>query len=228
MRKQAFMLSVLGLACVALGFQSVRIGWLLVWLGADFLILSVAYLTRSHRVFGKRSNGTLPLWSWCLFMPYFAYSSLVWNLVRLIVSEPALNHVSNTLIVGRRLIDTEVPGDIANYVDLTSEFPETNRARQFAGYLNFPLLDAGAPDPEILQATIASLKPGRTFVHCAQGHGRTGLFALALLFTTRAVASVDEGMKVLQSVRPGIRLNAEQRRCIDAFARLASQRGESL
>jgi hypothetical protein len=224
MRKQAFMLSVLGFACGALGIQSLRLGWVLVWLGADFLILSAAYLTRSHRVFGKSSNGTLPLWSWCLFLPYLAYTSLIWNLACRFMREPAYNQVSDSLVIGRRLIDKEVPSDVANYVDLTAEFSETKQARQLTGYLNFPILDAGAPNPRILRTIIASLKPGKTFVHCAQGHGRTGLFALAFLVTARSVGSIDDGIKVLKSARPGIRLNTEQRRCVEAFARLVSRK----
>jgi protein-tyrosine phosphatase len=118
-----------------------------------------------------------------------------------------------------------LPADISNYVDLTAEFQEPPRARKLSGYLSFPLLDAGAPEPQRLQQIIASLKPGRTFVHCAQGHGRTGLFALATLFAERTVTTVDEGLTRLQSVRPGIHLNLEQRGCVDKFARLISREG---
>jgi protein-tyrosine phosphatase len=219
------MLFILGAVCVVLGTQVRYWGWLVMWLGADFLIQSVAYFSRSHRVFGKRPDGTLPLWSWLLFFPYFVYINLVWNLARLLLREPAYNQVSPSLIVGRRLLDSELPSDIVNYVDLTTEFEETNKARQLPGYLSFPLLDASAPAPEELANVIASLKPGKTFVHCAQGHGRTGLFALALLVSSQTTASVDEGTRLLQSARPGVRLNGEQQRCVNALVRAASQRG---
>ena len=192
MKQRAFMLALLGLVCCAIGTQTGRWGWLLIWFGADLLILAFAYLSRSHRVFGKRPNGTLPFWSWGLFFPFLVYTSIVWNSVRLLIREPACNQVSDKLAVGRRLLDAELPVDFANYVDLTAEFQETRRARQSPAYLSFPVLDAGAPDPETLRKMIVLLKPGKTLVHCAQGHGRTGLFALAFLLATQRVASIDE------------------------------------
>jgi protein-tyrosine phosphatase len=225
MKKQALQLAVVGLAACALGIRAGLWGLPLVWFGVDFLVLTLAYLKRAHHVFGKRPDGTLPVWSWILFLPYLVYTNLVWRLARSLSREPACNEVSRQLLVGRRLLASELPEDISNYVDLTAEFQEPERARRLPGYLCFPVLDAGAPEPQALKRIIGSLKPGRTFVHCAQGHGRTGLFALATLFADRAVTSVDEGLRRLQLVRPGIRLNREQRGCLDEFARLVSRPG---
>jgi hypothetical protein len=56
------------------------------------------------------------------------------------------------------------------------------------------------------------------FLNCAQGHGRTGLFALAVLLSSGVVRSVDEGMRMLLAVRPAIRLSRDQRRCIETYA----------
>ena len=63
------LLALLGVALVILGL--VQRGWLLgfVWLGCDFLILGAAHAREAHRVFGKRPDGILPLWSWLLFFP---------------------------------------------------------------------------------------------------------------------------------------------------------------
>jgi protein-tyrosine phosphatase len=207
------------------GFLNGRWGWPLAWFGVDFVIVGIAYFRHAHGVFGKYRDGRLPLWSWILFLPYLVYTSLVWHLIRLLSREPASNEVSPSLVVGRRLIKGEFPNGITNYVDLTAEFQEPKEARQSPGYFSFPLLDTSAPEPQVLREIIASLKPGRTFVHCAQGHGRTGLFALATLLANRAVASVDEGLKVLQAVRPGIRLSREQRRCLDEFTALVVPQG---
>jgi protein-tyrosine phosphatase len=71
---------------------------------------------------------------------------------------------------------------------------------------------------------VAQLGPGRIFIHCAQGHGRTGLFALAVLLHSGAVGSLEEGLRFLTAARPGIRLNREQRRCLDTFARELRQK----
>lgn len=221
MNKHGFMFFVLAVACVVIGGRVGSWGWPIIWFGMNCLILAFAYLCRFHRVFGKRPNGTLPFWSWFLFLPYFAYSNIVWNLIRFVTRERAYNQVSPNLIVGRRLLGHEIPGDVLNYIDLTAEFTEPTQARNLNGYLCLPILDAGAPNPELLLKTLSGLKPGKTFVHCAQGHGRTGLFAVAILLASRAATSVDEAISVLQSTRPGIRLNAEQRSCVRAFAQLA-------
>ncbi len=57
------LLTLLGVVLVILGL--VKRGWFLmaVWLGCDFLSLGVAHGRGSHRVFGKRPDGTLPRWS---------------------------------------------------------------------------------------------------------------------------------------------------------------------
>ena len=53
-------------------------------------------------------------------------------------------------------------------------------------------------------------------VHVAQvGHGRTGLFAAALLLHSGATNSIDECLAILKAARPGIRLNRAQRKCLE-------------
>jgi protein-tyrosine phosphatase len=127
--------------------------------------------------------------------------------------------VLEQLVVGRRLLDSEIAEEFVNYVDLTSEFSELSKARKMAGYVCFPILDAGAPSPDSLKAAVKSLRPGKTYVHCAQGHGRTGLFALALLLTNGLAGTPEDGLRMLRHARPGINLNRQQRRCIELLAR---------
>ena len=171
-----------------------------VWLGADFIILGAAHERGAHRVFGKRADGALPL-------------------IRAFSREPARSVVTEQLVIGRRLLASEFDGEFDNVVDLTAEFAEPSAIRRSPAYRSFPILDGGAPDPEALHAAVASLRPGRTFIHCAQGHGRTGLFALAVLLHAGAARSVEEGLAMLSAARPGIRLNREQLQCIQMFAR---------
>jgi protein-tyrosine phosphatase len=53
------------------------------------------------------------------------------------------------------------------------------------------------------------------FIHCAQGHGRTGLAAIALLLHRGEVSDIEEGLSLLRSIRPGIGLSADQRACLE-------------
>jgi hypothetical protein len=209
----------LGLALIFLATAQGPWGLVLAWLGADFVAVGVAYPGRCHRVFGKRADGRIPVWSKAAFLPLLALTSAVWHLARCLSREPAHQRVHDGLVIGRRLLASELPGRFSNYVDLTAELEEPAPVRSLPGYLALPVLDASAPSPEALRAALDRLVPGPTFVHCAQGHGRTGLFALALLLSSGAVGTPEEGMRLLRELRPGIRLSPEQWRCIEDFAR---------
>lgn len=212
------LLSVLGVVLVVLGIF--KGGWFVIaaWLGCNFVVLGIAHGLRAHRVFGKRSDGTLPLWSRIVFLPFLLYTAAVWHIARLLSREPAQNVVADDIVIGRRLLPKEVAEDSANYIDLTAEFPEPSAIRRSAGYLCFPILDGSAPDPALLAKVVSRLSPGRTFIHCAQGHGRTALFTLALMLKRGTVQNLAQGFKTLKRVRPGINLTSAQRRCIDEFA----------
>ncbi|MHA3774767.1 phosphatase [Verrucomicrobiota bacterium sgz303538] len=186
--RYAATLTALGVALVVMGVQLSLWGALLIWLGVDFVLLGIAHFRGAHGVFGKRPDGTLPVWGWLLFLPLLIYTAGVWHLIRLFSREPRINRVSDDLVVGRRLLAHEYPGQFTNYIDLTAEFEEPRSVRQADGYLAFPILDASAPSPEALREVVARLRPGRTFVHCAQGHGRTGLFAMAVMLSSGACA----------------------------------------
>lgn len=213
---------LLGGALIALGLS--RGGWalLLIWLGLDFLILAVGHWRHAHSLFGKRPDGTLPLWSWAVFLPYLLYYGVVWHLFRLL-PEPAHNRITDTLTVGRRLRASELQERFDNYVDLTAEVVEPSPIRRSPEYVCFPVLDGAAPSPEALRQSLAGLRPGRTFVHCAQGHGRSGLYALAFLLKSGTARDFEEGLRMLKAARPGIILNRDQRQCVQAYAQLLAQ-----
>ena len=78
------------------------------------------------------------------------------------------------------------------------------------------------PLTEKLTSTISRIRTGTTYIHCAQGHGRTGLFALALLSTRGKVDSFEDGFSCIKNVRPGIGLNKTQETFIRKF--IAEQR----
>jgi protein-tyrosine phosphatase len=213
-----YSIPLLGLILIVLGVS--RGGCLLpaLWLGVDFLILGIAHIKNRPGIFGKRADGSLPFWSWLIFLPLLIYTNLVWRIACFLSREPAQNTVTNNLVVGRRLLPSELNGEFVNFIDLTAEFPEPPIIRRLKAYQCFPILDGGAPSVEDLNHAIDRLSPGRTFIHCAQGHGRTGLFALAVLLKQGLVRNPDEGLQKLRASRPGIRLNKVQRQCIEKFA----------
>jgi hypothetical protein len=213
-----YLLILLGLILVTIGI--VESGWslLLTWPGANFVILGIAHTKNAPGIFGKRPDGSLPFWSWAIFLPLLLYTNLVWRIACLLSREPAQNTVTNNLVLGRRLLPGEVEGAFANYIDLTAEFPEPAPIRRLPAYQCFPILDGSVPRLEDLHNVIDHLRSGRTFIHCAQGHGRTGLVAAALLLKQGSAHTPDEALQKLRAGRPGIRLNKVQRQCLEEFA----------
>jgi len=169
--KYGVTLGILGVALVVVSWQFLPWSIPLAWLGLNFLILGFAHACGWQEIFGKRPNGTLPWWRMAIFLPLLFYTSLVWHLFRLLSREPRINKVSDQLSVGRRLLVSEYPEGFANYVDLTAEFQESQIIRNTPAYFAFPILDASAPSPELLEEAVKRLRTGATFIHCAQGHG---------------------------------------------------------
>jgi hypothetical protein len=214
-----YTLTLIGL--ILIWFGLVERGWWLlpIWLGGNFLILGLAHWRSSHGIFGKRPDGTISFWRRVAFLPLLAYTAAVWHLMRICSREQAQNMVADNVVVGRRLLPPELEGEFVNYIDLTAEFAEPSAIRLLPSYSSFPILDGAAPTPYALRRAVACLRPGRTFIHCAQGHGRTGLFALAVLLTSGVVLNVEDGLRMLTTVRPAIRLNSDQQKCIQMYAK---------
>jgi protein-tyrosine phosphatase len=217
---RSFLLLLLGigLGCIAFAYQ----GWicLVAWLGFDFVILGVAHMQGAHQVFGKRADGSLPLWSWAIFLPMQIYSLVTLNLARSITTEPWVSIVNDQLSVASRPRSGDDCSGFDAVIDLTAEFQETKSVRKQQGYFCFPILDASAPNAEALKTAVGAVPNGRILIHCAQGHGRTGLFAAAWLLANGSAATAEEALCVLRNARPGITLNSLQKRCLSEVAQL--------
>ena len=186
------------------------------WFSFSCFALSAGYAGLGPQVFGKQTDdGHIPVWSKVIHLPYMAFAECVWQLARLLSSENPTDTVTDDIILGRRLRVSELPEAVSNYVDLTAETEDPKAIRDSASYITFPILDASVPSSTALKSAVSQLPPGRTFIHCAQGHGRTGLFALALLLERRHIRSFKEGIELIKAARPGVRLNTTQ----EAFIR---------
>jgi protein-tyrosine phosphatase len=189
--------------------------WIVLWLGIDMLILGIAYARHDAAVFGKKTDGTMAPGRVLLFLPYLLFTWGVWRLC-LWLPEAKTHQINARLTVGRRLVGQERPDGITTVLDMTAEFAEPASVRNGVRYLPLPTLDASAPRAESLVAAIRSLQPHEhVFIHCAQGHGRTGLAALALLLHRGEAGGIEEGLALLRNIRPGIGLSAVQLSCLN-------------
>ena len=189
-------------------------GWLLLllWPAANCFCIGVSYVVKFPQLFGKRANGLLNPFSTFILLPYLSYLWLVWHALRLTQSENAHDELDERFTIGRRLLHAEMPSDIQNVIDLTCEFNEPRKIASQFNYLSFPILDATAPSSVDLQSFVQKIDSldGKSYIHCAQGHGRTGLVMAAILLNHHPELTVDDAIKKIKSVRPALRCNSEQ------------------
>lgn len=215
--RHAILFSVLGASLIAIALSNGGAWYLLLWLAVNFWCIAVGYAGAGAGILGKGPAGRIAFWAKVVYLPYFLFSSCVWHLGRLLIRESAYNEIAPGLLLGRRLLTHEVPAGIANYVDLTAEFEDSVTIRKGRNYICLPVLDASVPVPDKLKTALSQAREGSTYVHCAQGHGRSALFALLLLADRGIVHSCEDGLALLQKARPGIRLNSAQRVFVERY-----------
>jgi hypothetical protein len=216
---------VVGLELLLLAVQQRWLLPLLIWPATSFLVAAAIYFARQPRWFGKQPTGQLNYGSTCVLLPFLLAVWSVWHAVRQLSREPAINQVGVNLSLGRRLLPHELPAHIDLVVDLTCEFREPLPFPNHPRYCSFPILDAGAPPPAELLDLIQFLaqQPGHLFIHCAQGHGRSGLVATTLLIYRQEVSSLDEALNRIRAHRPGVRLNRTQMQCAERTINLMAR-----
>lgn len=196
--------------------------WLLLWPALSFALVGLAYTLGSPRLFGKRANGKLFWWSTLLLFPYLIYAWLLWHLVRLFhrlhSTEPYASQIAPRVWLSRRILRREIPQGVTCIVDMTCEFPAARGlVQQIPHYLALPTLDYGVPSPRDAMVVIQALRSieGGILVHCAQGHGRSAIFAAALLVEMGVAKDGLEAMAVVKRGRPNARMTRKQKDAID-------------
>ncbi len=200
----------------------------LLWPALAFVVVGLSYLVGSPRCFGKRSHGGMRMANRIVLMPYLGVAHGTWHLVRALSREAPYDQLLDTVWIGRRLLASEAtpPADVL--VDLTCEFAESPRLRkQFREYVAIPILDKGIPDSPAAVIEHAARFVGqhrRIYVHCAQGHGRTGMFAAVLLLANEPSLSAEDAIERVRRARPGVALSRQQTAFVrDARGLLSSQ-----
>lgn len=202
-----------------------RAALLLIYPGISFLLLGIAYCGIGPSLLGKQVDGRLPWIILFLFGPYLCLNWLTWRLFIANASEPSTGEAGANLLFGRRLGVNDAALihrlNLHGCLDLTSEFTEPATLRNLPRYRCLRLLDGTAPTVEQLHDAVAWLSEatvaGRIYVHCALGRGRTGTVLIAFLLATGKVTSIDEGLKRLQAIRPGVSINSLQQEALKKF-----------
>jgi hypothetical protein len=187
-----------------------------------FVVVAVAYGIRSPQLLGKSGDGRTRFWQSIILLPYLVLNRICFELFCLTDRSPAWAEVVPGVLLGRRLRNweaAELPA--GRVIDLTSEFAESSALRRRV-YTSAPMLDGVAPSLNQLSRAVEllrnSVKDGTTYLHCALGHGRSGTVAVAYLIAEGRAKTVDEGLQLVCSARPSIRLSRGQRALLDRWA----------
>jgi len=212
-----------GALALLLGVLALREGGpalLLLWPALSSLTLALAYAGAGAWILGKQPDGTMRLPALAVLLPYLLLTWSVWHLARLFSREPPHAEVVPGLFIGRRLLPGELPPQIGAVLDLTSEFIEPKGIREAGRYVVLPILDASTlPVTDVVPVLreLAGLSVP-LYVHCAQGHGRTGMIAAALLLARRQASDVPAALALVRQARPGVRLSRAQEEALIALA----------
>ncbi len=211
--KFATILGALGLAQVYLAFQSPPSSYVWFWSAGSFLYAALAYAAIGPRAFSKRGDGTMYWWAVLGLLPYLALTWLVWHLERAVSREAVCNEVAPGRWIGRRPFREELPHGVGLIIDLTAEFPEARSVRMAAAYKCLPTLDASVPEARAFRdlVDLAAGWDGPVYVHCAQGHGRSAMFVIAVLISKGLADDIGEAEQIVAKARPGIGLSHVQR-----------------
>lgn len=215
--KYGFLFLLLALAMSVAVVRGGPWAWLLFYPAVSFGVVAAAYLFSAPAVFGKRIDGQRSILGTLLVLPYVLYVGAVWHLIRVLSREPKLHWLSDDLAISRRLLHHELPEQIASVVDLTCEFTEPTHRWNLRSYTCYPMLDGSAVTVDELRGLAIEINdmPKPVLIHCAQGHGRTGMVAAAVLLVSRQAGTAAEAIAMVKSARPGVELNREQRSVLE-------------
>ena len=210
--KYGIVFTILGVVCAYQATVLSGFYYIFYWPAVAFFSVGISYLNKSSAIFQKRRSGILNPVTFIILMPFIELNTMVWHMSRILSKENPYDKLDERLYIGRRLLNREVPDYFKNIIDLTSEFNEPKSLRS-KNYINIPLLDASVPNPENFIKTISQTQKndGITYIHCAQGHGRTGLASATWLMLLDSTLSPEEAILKIQAIRPKLDINMVQK-----------------
>lgn len=177
------------------------------WCAMAAGLLSTAYQANDYSAIGKIDSGEQLWYGKLSFIPYLIPLWIRQFLITRCTKEPAYNELIAGVFIGRRLSKaSQLPEGCTTIVDLAAEFPEAKSIRKLSGYRSFPILEASVRSKEELCDFIKTLPESGIYIHCGQGHGRTGFFAAAFLLCRGVARTLEEAEAMLVKARPRLKL----------------------
>lgn len=186
--------------------------WVMLWPGIAFIWVGTLYALNRPLGLGKRDDGQIHIIALVLLAPFFALTWTLWHLIRLTSKEAPFDQITPTLYVGRRLLAREPLPKVGVIIDMTSEFNEPRAIIDAHQWHWLGALDATPPSMDTLIETLNPIiaNAQSVWIHCAQGHGRSGLAAAMYLGLSGVAQTPEDALAQLQRARPGIGLSTSQ------------------
>lgn len=210
MRFAAFF-SLLGLYLgdVAVSESDPLTACLFYWLTGNAAFMAAAYwLNNPFLVLGKQIDGAVNPLLTGINLPWLLLTWLTFWAQAMLTREDFCNRIQGTRIwVSSRPGKQTDLGRFDLVIDLTCEFPADVCDGR---YLCFPNLDghglAQLPHTGEIPAG------GDILIHCANGHGRSALFASFLLREMKIAGDMEAALNMIQLSRPLAKPNSAQRK----------------
>jgi hypothetical protein len=201
------------------------VGVLAMWVSAAFGGAALAYAGAGPRLFGKRDDGSVPVWSYVVMGPFLVFGRAGLRVFNATGLESPWSAIDDGVWLGRRPHGPDVPSfqELAPIAVLDMA-AEVARSRGLTGheiYLTLPTLDNAAPAPDQLDAGVAFIEmhrqAGPVYVHCALGNGRAATITAAWLLSTGRAEGVVDAERQLKALRPSVGLSSAQRSGLEAW-----------
>ena len=219
-------------------------GWfVLMWPTSNLIILGLAYVFDGScgvRMLGKsKTTGNVSVVSTLFFFPYLLGLFVFWRIKHLYKGESVCDEVAEGVWVGRYPLCVDV-GDkrfaqrpLTHAVDLTAEFPSRPAFHGKLTYLCAPSLDFLLADPKELlscaQVIVQSYRENSkstVYIHCANGHGRSGLFAAIVLVMRGDCLCLDEARNMMKLRRSVLHWQRHQEKVAERVLELWKDQAE--
>lgn len=208
----AVIFAVFSAACLAGASLKHGSYWWL-WPSFAYASVSISYAGVGPRIYGKRSDGSLPFLRMLLYAPYLLPTWAIWFCRCWVDARTPADLVAPGVWLGRRPFRSEIPPGVKLLLDFTAEFPGCGVPSDVQ-YNCFPTLDYTAPRIDDIRKALQQIGDRAVYIHCAAGHGRSAVCAAVLLIHRGLANNVDEAISQLRVVRPGVKLTRQQHEAV--------------